>query len=72
VVNLGFDRMTFPRPVFIGDTLRVETLIVDKRESRSRADAGIVTFDHRVFNQREELVCSIIRVALLQRSEARP
>jgi acyl dehydratase len=67
VVNLGFDRMTFPKPVFINDTLRVETVIADKRESRSRPDAGIVTFDHRVYNQRDEQVCSIIRIALLQR-----
>src|SRR5690606_25530073 len=67
VVNLGFDKMIFPKPVFINDTLRVETLIADKRDSRSRPDAGIVAFDHRVFNQRNEQVCSILRVALLQR-----
>ncbi|EEF25151.1 conserved hypothetical protein [Ricinus communis] len=67
VVNLGFDKMTFPKPVFINDTLRVETLIKETRESRSRPDAGIVTFEHRVFNQHDELVCTIIRVALLQK-----
>ena len=67
VVNLGFDKMTFPKPVFINDTLHVETLIKDVRESRSRPDAGIVTFEHRVFNQHDDLVCTILRVALLQR-----
>jgi acyl dehydratase len=67
VVNLGFGEMKFPKPVFINDTLRVETLIKDKRESKSRPDAGIVTFEHRVYNQRGDLVCTILRIALLQR-----
>jgi len=70
VVNLGFDKMTFPKPVFINDTLHVETLIKDVRESRSRPDAGIVTFEHRVFNQHDDLVCTILRVALLQKRPA--
>lgn len=67
VVNLGFGEMKFPKPVFINDTLRVETEIKDKRESKSRPNAGIVTFEHRVFNQHEDLVCTIIRIALLQK-----
>jgi len=67
VVNLGFDKMTFPKPVFINDTLHVETLIKEVRESKSRPDAGIVTFEHRVFNQHGDLVCTILRVALLQK-----
>jgi acyl dehydratase len=54
--NLGYEKMTFPNPVFHGDTLRAETTIVDKRESKSRPDAGIVWFEHRGFNQRNELV----------------
>jgi acyl dehydratase len=70
VANLGFEKMTFPRPVFINDTLRVESLIKDARASKSRPDAGIVTFEHRVFNQRGELVCSMIRVALLHKLDA--
>lgn len=68
VANLGFGEMTFPNPVFINDTLRVMTEIKDKRESKSRPNAGIVTFDHKVFNQRDELVCSMIRIALMQKS----
>lgn len=67
VVNLGFGEMKFPKPVFINDTLSVETEIMEKRESRSRPDAGIVTFEHRVFNQKRDLVCSIIRIAMIQR-----
>ncbi len=68
VVNLGFGEMKFPKPVFINDTLRVETLIADKRDSNSRPEAGIITFEHRVFNQRGDLVCTVLRIALLQRS----
>ncbi|NIB38867.1 MaoC family dehydratase [Pseudomaricurvus alkylphenolicus] len=70
VVNLGFGEMKFPKPVFINDTLRVVSEIKDKRESKSRPDAGIVTFEHKVYNQRDELVCSIIRIALLKRRVA--
>ncbi|GAB3100332.1 MaoC family dehydratase [Aestuariicella hydrocarbonica] len=70
VVNLGFGEMKFPKPVFINDTLRVETVIKEKRESKSRPDAGIVTFEHLVYNQHDNLVCSIIRITLLQRSPA--
>ena len=72
VVNLGFGEMKFPKPVFIDDTLRVETEIKEKRESKSRPNAGIVTFEHRVHNQRDELVCSIIRTALIQKSPSKP
>ena len=67
VVNLGFGEMRFPKPVFINDTLRVETEIKEKRESKSRPNAGIVTFEHRVLNQHEDVVCTIIRIALLQK-----
>ena len=67
VVNLGFGEMKFPNPVFFNDTLRVVTEIKDKRESKSRPDAGIMTFEHQVYNQRNELVCTIIRVALMQK-----
>src|SRR3712207_7793543 len=45
--NLGYDKVEFPHPVFHGDTLRGETTILDKRESRSRTDSGIVWFEHR-------------------------
>lgn len=67
VANLGYDKVVMPKPVFIGDTLRAETEIVELRESRSRPDAGIVLFKHRMFNQRDEEVCSCLRTALLRR-----
>ena len=67
VANLGFDAVKFPKPVFIGDTLRTETWVVERRESRSRPNAGIVVFEHRSFNQRGELVCECTRTALLQK-----
>ena len=67
VANLGFDKIEFPKPVFHGDTLYVETEIVGKRESRSRPDAGVVFFEHRATNQREELVARIRRAGLMRK-----
>nr|WP_321441603.1 MaoC family dehydratase [uncultured Hyphomonas sp.] len=67
VANLGYDKLVMPKPVFIGDTLRCETEVADLRESRSRPNAGIVTFRHRMLNQRDEVVCECLRMALLQR-----
>jgi acyl dehydratase len=64
IANLGWDDVRFPKPVFHGDTLRVETEIVDLRESKSRPDQGIVTFLHRAFNQRNELVGHCKRTGL--------
>ncbi len=65
VANLGFDKLVFPNPVFAGDTLRSESECVAVRESQSRPTAGIVTWAHRSFNQRNELVCECTRTALL-------
>ena len=67
VANLGYDSVTMPSPVFIGDTLRVETRVVSTRDSKSRPDAGLVVFEHRALNQRGELVCRCTRTALLRR-----
>jgi acyl dehydratase len=64
VANLGWDEVRFPVPVFIGDTLRVETEVAELRESKSRQEAGIVTFIHRAYNQRDELVASCKRSGL--------
>ena len=64
VANLGWDEVRFPKPVFVGDTLRIETEIVDLRESRSRPGQGIVTFLHRAYNQRGELVALCRRSGL--------
>lgn len=64
VANLGWDEVRFPKPLFHGDTIRIETEIVDLRESRSRPGAGIVTFEHRAYNQHDELVGSCKRSGL--------
>jgi acyl dehydratase len=63
--NLGYDKLVFPKPVFVGDTLRSESECIAVRESKSRPNAGIVTWSHRSFNQRDELVCECTRTALL-------
>ncbi|MEO1729311.1 MAG: MaoC family dehydratase [Pseudomonadota bacterium] len=68
VANLGFNNVVTPKPVFIGDTLRAETEVKELRESKSRPEAGIVTFTHELFNQRDEVVCRCERSALLRRS----
>lgn len=65
VGNLGFEEVRFPRPVFHGDTLRSETEVIDLRASRSRPGQGIVTFLHRGFNQRDEMVMTCKRPALM-------
>ena len=67
VANLGFDKIEFPKPVFHGDTLYIETEIMEKRESRSRPDAGVVFFEHRATNQHEELVARIRRAGLMRK-----
>ena len=65
--NLGFDKTTFPNPVFIGDTITVSTKVIAKRESRTKPDRGIVTFEHQGVNQRGEIVCLCERGAMMQR-----
>ena len=64
VANLGWEEIKLPKPVFIGDTLYAESEIIDKRESRSRRDTGIVTIETRGYNQRNELVVSYRRSML--------
>jgi len=70
VANLGYDRLVFPAPVFVGDTLRSESECIEVRESKSRPNAGIVTWEHRSFNQRDELVCKCSRSALIHKKPA--
>jgi acyl dehydratase len=67
VANLGYDKVVMPKPVFIGDTIRADTEVMNLRESRSRPNAGIVTFQHRAINQRQEVVCQCVRSALIKR-----
>jgi acyl dehydratase len=70
VGNLGWDNVAFPKPVFAGDTLRAETTVVALRDSRSRPAQGLVTFEHRGFNQRDEVIVTCRRVALMLRRPA--
>jgi acyl dehydratase len=67
IANLGYDKVVMPKPVFIGDTLHGDTTVSAVRESGSRADAGLVTFTHRLFNQRNEVVCQCQRTAFIRR-----
>ena len=67
VGNLGMDEVRFPKPVFHGDTIRAESEVIEIRPSRSRPNQGIVTFIHRAFNQRNELVGHCKRAALMIR-----
>jgi acyl dehydratase len=68
VANLGYDKLLMPSPVFIGDTLRAETDVAELRESRSRPEAGIVTFAHRMLNQRDQIACECLRSALVKKA----
>jgi acyl dehydratase len=68
VANLGYDALRFPNPVFAGDTLHSESECIALRESKSRPNAGIVTWAHKSFNQRQELVCECTRTALVMKT----
>lgn len=70
VANLGWDEVRFPAPVFVGDTLNVETEVFELRESKSRPNAGIVTFIHRAYNQHGVLVASCKRSGLQMKRPA--
>ena len=67
VANLGWDEVRFPKPLFHGDTVRVESEVVEIRESKSRPTNGIVIFEHRGYNQKNVLVASCKRSALMHR-----
>lgn len=68
VANLGWDEVRFPKPLFHGDTIHIETEVLELRDSKSRPDNGIVVFAHRAFNQNEELVGECKRSALMLRA----
>jgi acyl dehydratase len=65
IANLGMTDVKFPAPVFEGDTVRVTTDIVSKRESKSRKGAGIVEFVHKAYNQDGKLVAECRRQAFM-------
>ncbi len=64
VANLSTDKVRFPKPLFAGDTIHCETEVIALRESKSRPTQGIVTFEHRGFNQNDELICILQRSGL--------
>jgi acyl dehydratase len=68
--NLGMTDIRFKHPVFHGDTIRVVTRIREMRESRSRPNEGIVTFEHIGLNQRGEEVCYVVRTGLMMKRPA--
>lgn len=67
VANLGMTDVTFPKPVFHGDTLRATTKVLSVRESKSRPSAGIVEFEHHALNQNDEIVGKCRRMAMMHK-----
>jgi acyl dehydratase len=72
IAQLGLSEVEFPAPVFAGDTIRVETEVVEARGSRSRPRAGVVVFEHRAYNQHDMLVCRARRTGLMHRDPQEP
>ena len=70
VGNLGFSKITFPNPVFVGDTLRVQTTVTSTRESQSRPNVGIITLAHRGINQDDKEVVYCERAAMMYKKGA--
>lgn len=67
VANLGMENVTFPAPVFAGDTIWVETEVISARPSNSRPEVGIVVLEHRGFNQHDTLICRCRRSAMMRK-----
>ncbi|MDE2167587.1 MAG: MaoC family dehydratase [Alphaproteobacteria bacterium] len=67
IAVMALESVVFPNPVFHGDTLHAETEVIERRESRSRPNAGIVIFEHRAYNQKNELIAKCRRVALMRK-----
>jgi acyl dehydratase len=65
IANLGMTDVRFPHPLFENDSIHCTTEIIEKRESRSRPDAGIVTLLHRAYNQDDTLVAECHRQAFM-------
>lgn len=68
VAQVGLTDAQFPAPVFAGDTVRVETEVIEARESKSRPTAGVVVFEHRAFNQEGTVICRVRRTGLMHRT----
>lgn len=70
VANLGMTDITFPHPLFHGDTIGIETEIRSVRESKSKPDRGIVEMEHRAFNQNGVLVARCLRQTMVRKKAA--
>ena len=70
VANLGFSEISFPKPVFHGDTLYAETLVTDKRLSKSRPGEGVVSLRHVARNQDGEIVAVAVRQTLVRTEQS--
>ncbi|WP_378734163.1 MaoC family dehydratase [Nocardia brasiliensis] len=66
VANLGFTEVNFPAPLFHGDTIYAETVVLNKRVSKSRPGTGIVTFRHTARNQHGTVVAVAVRNAMIR------
>lgn len=65
IANLDYENVNHNAPVFVGDTLRAETEVLDKRESKSKNDRGIVYVETKAYNQNDELVLTFRRHVLI-------
>ena len=67
IANRGWKDIKLPGPVFAGDTLYAESTVLEKRDSRSRPDQGIVSIRTIGRNQRGEVVCEFDRTILVMK-----
>ncbi len=72
IANLEVESLTHQRPTFHGDTIYAGTKVLDKAESKSRSDRGIVTVETKAMNQREEEVCYFRRKVMIWKRDAAP
>ncbi len=72
VANLEYEAVKHLAPMFHGDTLYAESTVLDKRESKSRPDRGVVSVETRAYNQRGETVLTFRRTVLLYKRSAGP
>ena len=70
IANLGMTDVAFKKPVFHGDTISSQTVVLEKRDSKSRPEAGVVLFEHRGINQRGEEIAYCKRSAFMKRKPA--
>jgi len=71
IANLDYEKVDHNGPVFIGDTLRAETRILDKRESKNKKDRGIVYVETKAYNQKNELVLTFRRHVLIPKKRSK-